>query len=81
MRGRGHVRGARQSGGGVQVAARLYERFPDVRTYNVCGGLIAWRNAGLPLEDAFGRPVAELHPHRDDLACFIAPPLHDPHAA
>lgn len=54
---------------------RLYERFPDVRVFNVCGGLIAWRNAGLPLEDAFGREVEELHPHHDDLARFFEAPL------
>jgi hypothetical protein len=44
------------------VAARLLEQHPSARVVTLTGGLIAWYNAGAPMEDPDGNTSTELHP-------------------
>jgi hypothetical protein len=55
----------------LQVVTRLLERFPDLLMYNLCGGLIAWFNARLPMQDSLGNSINALHPFNDVLAQYI----------
>jgi hypothetical protein len=55
----------------LQVVTRLFEHFPNLQMYNLCGGVIAWFNAGLPLQDSVGNSIDALHPLNEHLAQFI----------
>lgn len=53
------------------MAAALTQAVPAAEVYNLCGGLIAWYNAGEVFEDEAGEPVDALHPFSDALKPFI----------
>jgi hypothetical protein len=55
----------------VQVAAAIMKEAPGAKVYNLCGGLIAWFNAGEAMEDEGGGEVEALHPFSDALKPFI----------
>lgn len=50
---------------------QLLELVPNARVVVLAGGLIAWYNAGAPMEDPDGTPAVDLHPFTDELADFM----------
>ena len=46
----------------MQVAEQVLEQHPTARVVALTGGLIAWYNAGAPMEDPDGNTTTELHP-------------------
>ena len=54
----------------LQVALKLLETFPDTTVLNLCGGLIAWYNAGHDLEIDTGDP-SEVYTPPEHLERFI----------
>lgn len=53
-----------------KVAAALTQR-GQPRVFNVEGGVLAWRRAGLPLVDAAGAPTRAVHPYNKDWAPYV----------
>lgn len=58
-----------------QVAAQLIDQFPSAQVVVLTGGLIAWYNAGAPMEDADGNSATDLHPgFNEELQDYIQYP-------
>ncbi|MDX2019029.1 MAG: rhodanese-like domain-containing protein [Deltaproteobacteria bacterium] len=53
------------------LCAMALENVSSAQVFNLAGGIIAWRNQGLPLERA-GRPVRDVHPCVPSLAKYLS---------
>lgn len=58
----------------LPVALQLCTEFLDVPIVHLCGGIIAWYNAGEAVEDCEGCPVDSVHTGPSHLVDFIDRP-------
>ena len=57
-----------------QVTLQLFQEFPDLRVYNLCGGIISWYNSGEVVVDCNGDPIESIHPFEPELEVYITRP-------